>query len=131
MKSSSERKTGFPARTSTGPPPSASGTPAHSGWRISRVVTAVPTGASAWSFGASVPAAISTAPSGGIGVPPPVVVAAATVAVRSVFGVDCGNGWSTTSAAPSTRGVVAPQAGVNRATSPAFGTSLSPFSGRR
>ncbi len=71
-------------------------------------MTGVPTGASAWSTGASVvPAAIRTAPSGGIVVPPPLATAL-TLASRSVFGRAAGNGCSTTSAAPATAGVLAP-----------------------
>ena len=107
MKSSSERKTALPFFTSTGPPPSAERTPSHVGCKISRVVSGVPTGASACSFAAVVPVAIRIAPSGGIDSPPPLPTAV-TVAVRSVFGTADGNGCRITSAEPATRGRAEP-----------------------
>ena len=123
----------MPFLTSTGPPPIAFVTDAQSDGRIKRTVTD-------WSLGASVsngdadpePAltAIRIAPSGGIGVPPP-VPCAVTGAVRSALGAAAGNGSSTTSVEFPTNGVDPPQAGVNNTTCPAFGTWLRPFNGRR
>ena len=63
----------------------------HAGWRISRVAIGVPTGASAWSFAASEPAAWMIAPPGGIG-SPPFAPTAVTAADRSTLGAVAGNG---------------------------------------
>ena len=84
------RKTGRPAFTSTGPPPSAWTTFGHAGFRIRRIFTVWPAGASFCMNVAAVPRATSTAPVGGIGVPP-FADAPVTVAVSSWFGAAAGN----------------------------------------
>jgi len=94
----------LPARKSTGPPPIASVTALQSTLNVSRAVTVVPTGASATSFEALEPRATSTAPPGGMGVSPPVLICT-TVPVRSVFGRASGKPDSTAS-------VVSPKGGV-------------------
>ena len=82
VKSSFARKIGLPPRTSTGPPPSALTTDAHAGLRISRIRTVWPAGASFCMNVAAGPRPTSTAPVGGITVPP-FADAAVTVAESS------------------------------------------------
>ena len=73
--------------------------------------TGVPGVASAASFGAWVPMERSTAPFGGIGVPPP-VACAVTVPTSSPPLVAGGKSSNTASVEPATTGVFVPQAGV-------------------
>ena len=87
-------------------------------------------GASLASFAACEPWATSTAPSRGIGVPPPVVWIV-TVPLRSWPGTAAGNGSITASTAPASFGVAAPQAGVKSAVPSPRGGWFSPVSGRR
>ena len=108
MNASFARKTGPPFRTSTGPPPTAFMIPVHSGRRITRIATVVPTGASSASRCAAVPRATSTAPPAGIGVGPDPVTWV-TGPNRSVLGVAGGNGAITAWVVPAApAGVVGP-----------------------
>jgi hypothetical protein len=122
----------LPFRTITGPPPSASVTPlaGQSGERISRRTTFVGGGASVCSLAACEPCATSTAPSRGIGVPPP-VVCTVTVPLKSCPGTADGNGRITASTAPASFGVAGPQAGVNSEVPSPRGGWFSPVNGRR
>ena len=105
------RKIGRRFLTSTGPPPIASTTPARDGFRIRRIFTVWPTGASAWRRSAAAPVATSTAPPGGIGLVP-AVETAMTGAVNSTFGAAVGSGESVTCRVPAFTGVAGPHAGV-------------------
>jgi hypothetical protein len=117
MKFSPASNTALPLLTRTGPPPIASITLCQSLGRTKWVVIEVPVVPSSSSFAPIVfPSAISTAPSGGIGVPPPVAETDVTGATRSVFGAAEGNGSSTASTAFGITGVRAPQAGVKSTT---------------
>ena len=113
MNASFERYTGFPLRTRIGPPPIASETVPQPGWRISRSVTVVPIGASAWSFVAAIPRATSTAVPGAIATGP-FWLTLTTGAARSAFGVAAGNGESTSAIEPAICGVERPQSVVKR-----------------
>ena len=107
VNASCARKTGLPSRTRTGPPPTACAIPVHSGRKMSRSVKLVPTGDSSTRRWAAVPRATSTAPPGGIGVPPPPRISV-TGPTRSAFGVVGGSGRITTSAVPGWTGVATP-----------------------
>ena len=111
MNPSFARKTGLPARRSTGPPPIASVTALQSTLNVSRAVTAVPTAPSAVSFDALEPRATSTAPPGGMGVLPPVLIWT-TVPVRSMFGRATGKEDRTASVVSPKGGVVGAHDGV-------------------
>ncbi len=77
-----------------------------------RTRTVAPAGASLRTrLVAAVPRATSTAPSGGIGVPPPLRTSV-TGPETSVFGSAAGNGRTTTSKDPGATGVLGPHAGV-------------------
>ncbi len=105
-KSSAGRKIGRPWRISSGPPPTASGTSRHSGRNTSRTVSVSAVTASTAIRWACVPRAASTAPPGGIGVPPRLF--SETKPTRSAFGVADGKGESTASNTPLPVGVVGP-----------------------
>ncbi len=124
MNASLARKTGTPSRTRTGPPPIASLTVSHPGWRISRTVTEVPAGASAESFWAAVPRATSTAVPGAIGTDA-FWMTPETPAKWSTFGVAASNGERITETAPGMRGVDGPQSGVKIEMPFASGASLN------
>ena len=81
------------------------------------------------SFEACEPTAMSTAPSRGIGVPPPVACASAVPSSSPV--VVGGNGSSTVSKAPATLGVLAPQEGVKSPVPSPRGGLFTPPSGWR
>ena len=128
VKDSFARKTGFPLRTRTGPPPTASRMSLQRGVRIKRIATLPPAGTSAVSVFTCAPRATRTAPFGGIAWLPPWRTCV-TGAVSVVFGVAAGNRASTASTVPLSVGVAAPHAAVYSVTAERPGGSFRP-SGR-
>ena len=105
------RKTALPPVTSSGPPPMAASLPLRLGVSVGRISTVWPGWASALRCGACAPRETSTAPPGGIGMPP-VPSCSVTTPLATTFDCSRGNDPMTSSTTPSSAGVVAPQAGV-------------------
>jgi hypothetical protein len=85
--------------------------PFQLGVSVGRISTVVPVGASALRCGACAPRATSTAPPGGIGVPPAPLTWVTTPLVTA-FGCSPGSAPITSSTTPSSAGVAVPHAGV-------------------
>ena len=106
------RKTALPPVTRRGPPPIAYGIVPQFGVSVSRSSTVVPAGASAVRCGICVPRETSTAPPGGIGVPP-CDATEATVPLTTALGRVGGSDWITSSTtAVDSVGVTGPHAEV-------------------
>ena len=105
------RNTALPAATSSGPPPMAASLPLRLGVSVGRISTVWPGGASALRCGACVPRETSTAPPGGMGMPP-APSCSVTTPLATTFDCSAGSDAMTSSTTPFSAGVVAPHAPV-------------------